>query len=220
MMTRTARSNKDLRDLPAYGYAEASRVVGIPAGTLRAWTRGQKGFEHVFKPAGARALSYFNLIEARVLRSIRGHELIPMKAVREAVEVASREFGIDRLLIHEDFRFGAGELFLERYSTLASLTPSRQFAIRSALDGFLRRVEYDLEGLPRTLYPVVGESDARRLVEVNPFVSFGRAVVAGTGISTQAVASRYNAGEKIPDIARDYDIEEVAVEEAIYFEAA
>ena len=213
---------EDLRDLPAYGYTEASRAVNIPAPTLRAWTRGQKGFQSVFAPASSNALSYFNLIEARALRAIRGHERISMKAVREALDAASREHDIDRLLIHKDFRYGAGDLFLDRFSHLVSLTKSRQFAIKSALDQFLSRVDYDVEGLPITLFPFVGgdAGDSSRLIEVNPYVAFGRAVIAGTGISTQSVASRFNAGEGISLIAKDYQIQEQAVEKAIYYEAA
>jgi uncharacterized protein (DUF433 family) len=46
-------------------------------------------------------------------------------------------------------------------------------------------------------------------------VSFGRPVLAGTGIPTAVIAERYKAGESMDDLADDYGRRRLEIEEAI-----
>jgi uncharacterized protein (DUF433 family) len=43
-------------------------------------------------------------------------------------------------------------------------------------------------------------------------------MIAGTGISTAVVASRFNARESIPDLASEYGVKPQQIEEAIRWE--
>ena len=71
----------DIRNQPAYGLTEAARYVRLPAATLRSWVIGrdypkgdsQATFYPLIKPAHKQPvqLSFYNLIEAHVLRSLR-----------------------------------------------------------------------------------------------------------------------------------------------------
>jgi uncharacterized protein (DUF433 family) len=54
-----------------------------------------------------------------------------------------------------------------------------------------------------------------RWVVIDPYVSYGRPVLAGTGIPTAAIAERYKAGESIDDLVTDYGRERPEIEEAI-----
>lgn len=81
----TAFDKTDVRHQPAYTLAEAARYLRLPQATLRAWTvgrdhpvaDGQNRFKALIKPAnsltGAKPplLSFYNLIEAHVLRALR-----------------------------------------------------------------------------------------------------------------------------------------------------
>jgi uncharacterized protein (DUF433 family) len=58
------------------------------------------------------------------------------------------------------------------------------------------------------------------VVVLSPTISFGRPVVAGTGIPVSAIYERYKAGDSVADLARDFRLETGAVEEAIRCEAA
>jgi uncharacterized protein (DUF433 family) len=53
-----------------------------------------------------------------------------------------------------------------------------------------------------------------------PTVSFGRPVIAGTGIPVSAIYERYRAGDSVVELARDFRLEASAIEEAIRCEAA
>jgi len=49
-------------------------------------------------------------------------------------------------------------------------------------------------------------------------VGFGKPVIAGTGISTAVIASRFNARESVPELAQEYGLTEAQIEEAIRWE--
>jgi uncharacterized protein (DUF433 family) len=84
---------------------------------------------------------------------------------------------------------------------------------------YLERVERDPRGLFK-LYPFVMERTPNepRLIQINPAVGFGKPVIAGTGISTAVVASRFNARESIDDLASEYGVKLRQIEEAIRWE--
>ena len=208
----------DQRDLYQYGYTEASKATRIPVSTLRAWTRGQEGFNPVFKPASEQGLSYFNLIEAQVLRAIRKIHKISMPNVRKALDIAEGEYGKTRLFIDREFRFGAFGLFIEQYSKLISLTQSSQETLYNLLKDYLDRVEYDKQGFPKMFFPSLETEPDERLILINPFVSFGRATVVTRSISTDAIVARIEAGEEKEFVSQDYGIPEEEIEAAIEYE--
>src|SRR5436190_7188710 len=76
----TALKDQDVRELPAYGVAEAAHYLLVPRATLRSWVAGmsygsdgeRRFFKRVIHPAASPvALSFINLIEAHVLAAIR-----------------------------------------------------------------------------------------------------------------------------------------------------
>jgi len=77
------------------------------------------------------------------------------------------------------------------------------------------------------LYPFTRDTQAEaapasdpRVVVMNPTISFGRPVIAGTGIPVSSIYERYKAGDSVVDLAEDFRLEISAIEEAIRCEAA
>ena len=60
-------------------------------------------------------LSFWNLIESHVLRSLRTEHGVFVNALRDALDFSEKELGINRLLLNEKLRTGAGVIFLKRY---------------------------------------------------------------------------------------------------------
>jgi uncharacterized protein (DUF433 family) len=58
-------------------------------------------------------------------------------------------------------------------------------------------------------------ADEPKVIAMDPYVSFGRPVLEGTGITTAIIAERYKAGESIEELARDYECPLPAIQEAI-----
>lgn len=218
----------DPRETPRYTLAQAARYLHLSPATLRSWVRGrsyplQKGtgqFKPLIEAPGAR-LSFSNLVEAHVLRALRAEHRVAMAAVREALDYAQRELGIERLLRSDEIRATPGNVFLERYDQLVNLGRSGQLAIRQLLSAHLQRIERDLQGLPVRLYPAPALGiETPRVIVIDPRISFGAPVVRSRAIRTSVLADRIDAGESIHEVAADYDLETSEVEAAILYERA
>src|SRR5215217_2226760 len=107
-----AHTKHDILDQPAYPISEAARYVRLSPATLRSWfvgrpyptAKGLSQFAPVLNPAqrAPTTLSFSNLIEAHVLRSLRTEHGVPLDAVRKALRFAERELKIDQLLLREE----------------------------------------------------------------------------------------------------------------------
>ena len=108
MSVRKENTATSDRDVAAYTLAEAARYVRLPVATLRSWALGREyptaegggRFPPLIRPAspGPPLLSFANLIEAHMLRSLRTEHGVSVKALRTALAYAERALGIDRLL--------------------------------------------------------------------------------------------------------------------------
>lgn len=219
-------------DASAYVVADAARYLRLPSATLRSWVVGRQyptaegagRFHPLIRPASERPtlLSFSNLIEAHVLRSLRSEHGVSVKALRSALTYAEKHLGIARLLLRPELRTDAGRVFLERYGELIELSASGQIAMRRLFDEHLKRIEWDSSRFPLRLFPFVSPAtptDERPIV-IDPRIAFGRPVVIKAGVSTSAIAERIDAGETVEAIAADYDLGPSEIEEAALYERA
>ena len=90
-------------------------------------------------------------------------------------------------------------------------------AMREVMSAALHRIERDAKGIPVKLYPFTRSNirEAPSMVVIDPVLSAGRPVIAGTGLATEVIAERYKAGESIEELARDYERQEEEIEEAV-----
>jgi uncharacterized protein (DUF433 family) len=225
-------THNDIRAEPAYPLLEAARYLRVSPATLRAWVAGRpyptsSGTGH-FQPLlhlPARkppVLSFWNLVEAHVLRSLRTDHGVSVKALRQALRYAEQELGIERLLLRKDLCTDAGKVFLERYGELIELSASGQLAMRKVFDEHLKRVEWDQRQFPVRLYPFLSAEapDSSRPIAIDPHVAFGRPIVRRAGVSTIIIADRIDAGETVADLAADYGLSEEEIEQAVRYERA
>jgi uncharacterized protein (DUF433 family) len=226
---RTAATN-DPRHQPAYSLNEAARYLKLPPATLRAWalgrryptTKGKGDFRPLIRPASSRPplLSFSNLIEAHVLRALRAEHGVSVKALRQAVDFAEKRLGIERLLLRPELRFDAGQVFLDRYGELIDLSASGQLAMRQVLQRHLKRVMWDETRFPIRLHPFVACDAAGEAmpIAIDSTIAFGRPVVISRGITTAAIVDRIDAGETVADLAADYDLTVIEIEDAVLYE--
>lgn len=214
--------------MPAYSLAEAAHYLRLPPSTLRAWVRGQRyrlrdGRERFFRPLiqlaepRLRLLSFVNLVEAHVLDAIRREHEVSLQKVRRALDYLAKYFDSRHPLADQRFETDGVDLFVRKYGELVNIAQSGQIEMRRVVEAYLRRVERDEAGVVARLYPFTRKRhpDEPKLIVIDPRVSFGRPVLAGTGIPTAVIAERYKAGESIDDLAADYDRERLDTEEAI-----
>jgi len=231
MMRKEPATKEDVLNVPAYPMSEAVRYLRVSAATLRSWfvgrpyptARGTSQFRPLLKPAriDPTTLSFSNLIEAHILRSLRTEHGVPLGAVRKALTYAERELQIEHLLLREELRTAGGALFLDRYGELVNLSASGQLAVRKLFEAHLARVEWSEMGSAARLYPFIfGEAANSKPIVIDPAIAFGRPVVARVFLSTRSILERIDAGESVADLATDYDLSVEAIEEAVLFEQA
>lgn len=225
-------TKSDPRQEPAYTAPEAAHYLQIPTATLRSWTIGRrypvhKG-ERFFQPVIVVAsrtpvmLSFVNLVESHVLNAIRHEYSVSLPAVRRAIDFVYRELGSKHPLAEQKFETDGKELFIRKLGELIAVSKGGQKAMPEVLDAYLQRIEWDLQGLATRLYPFTRQRELvqPKVVMIDPRVSFGRPVLAGTGIRTELIAERYKAGDSIDELARDYDRKREEIEEAVRCELA
>jgi uncharacterized protein (DUF433 family) len=218
-------------ELPRYQIPEAARYVRMPVSTLTTWVAGRdyrvkSGERHwagIIRrpdPDDAR-LSYSNLIEAHVLKALRRTHKVPMPAVRTALDYARDSLGVDRVLLSSNLRAMEGNVFIEHLGHLINLGKGGQEAMIDILHSYLKRVRWDDEnGTPLEYFPWTRTDEllSPEYVSIIPAVAFGRPIVRSKAITTSIISERFNAGESFTELAEDYDLEIIEVEEAIRYE--
>lgn len=228
----TTFKHTEIRNQPAYSLAEGARYLKVASATLRSWVAGRQyprgqgvaHFRPLIRPSHQLppTLSFWNLIEAHVLRSLRTDHGVSIQALREALTYAEKTLEIGRLLLSKELRTEAGRVLLDRYGELIDLSASGQIAMRKVFEEHLKRVEWDEWQFPTRLFPFTS-SDAPtpdRAIAIDPNIAFGRPILVHTGITTSAIAERIDAGESIADLAADYDLTQPQIEEAVLYERA
>lgn len=229
---RGKAATDDIRNRPAYTLAEGARYLKISVATLRSWILGRhyptadgRGHFHpLIRPAKRQPplLSFWNLIEAHVLRSLRTEHGVSVDALRKALAYAEKNLNIHRLLLRKELCTEAGKVFVDRYGELIELSASGQLALRRIFDEHLKRIEWGELEFPIRLYPYLSADTPTqdRPIAIDPQISFGRPVVLRKGISTSAIAERIDAKEDVADLASDYDLSPEEIEQAVLYERA
>jgi uncharacterized protein (DUF433 family) len=197
--------------------AEVAGYLGLPVSTVRAWAKGMgKTFHPVLKlpDPNSSLLSFVNLVEVHVLAALReqGHRL---PDIRRAIQFVERTVLKKHPLATEAFLTDGVRIFVEHLGGLVD-TKDGQFVLQKVVEGYLTRLDYGPDGLATRLYPFTRRGvDSPRAVVLNPLVSFGRPVLANTGVPTEEIADRFHAGEALDELALDFGVTREAIEEAI-----
>ncbi len=220
---------KDPRQIPAYTIQDAARILKIPAGTLRSWVFGRpyKAAGHLRRtlplvetPDGNASLSFVNLVEAYVLSAIRREHQISLPKVRKSLDYLKNRVPSANPLADHDFQTDGLDLFVDIFGDLVNTSRGGQIAIREVLGNYLRRIERNRLGEAIRLFPLTTPNNIdagikRRLIVVDPLISFGRPFVKSTGTPTETIAERYFAGDSVAEITLDYGCTQEEAEEAI-----
>jgi uncharacterized protein (DUF433 family) len=221
----------DPRDVPRYAIAEVAAFLHVHENTLRSWVSGRtyprmvgEGFSSpLIDPADGSGgfLSFFNLIEAHILKSTRRRDDVPMKCIRAAIDYVNEAHPSTHPLITQEFETEGRFLFVRKLGELINASLLGQLGMEPILKEYLSRIDRDTQRMPVTLYPDIPGKPKSRAVAIKYGVSSGAPVVSGTGILVSALFGRKRAGDTIRDLALDYDIPEDKIEDALtYLEAA
>jgi uncharacterized protein (DUF433 family) len=211
---RVARAIFTLRETAAY--------LDVPRSTVHWWARqpGRKGsLITCFPRHGKQAtVPFIGFAEAYVLSSFR-RAGVPLQRIRPAVEVLSREIGIDHALASKRLFTDGAEVLYDYASKrderdlldlVVVRTQQRQFS--DLVKGYLKRIHYGGDGWADSVrLPTYEHAD----VVVDPDIAFGLPLVVRGGARVEDLVDRFQAGDSVADIATDFSVPEEEVEDVI-----
>lgn len=155
------------------------------------WVRGRRGHPPVI-PAKDH-LSFLNLVEIHMLGVFRRFHRVPLQKLRRVIAALARRFPHEaHPLATRRFWTDGKSVFTEQLGQLVSLSEPGQLALPQVVECYARRVKWE-GSVPRRLFPFTTRptfetlEDPPRNVVIDPAVTFGRPVVAGTRITTAVV---------------------------------
>lgn len=208
-----------------YLIPDAARILRVPLPVLRTWVAGRKDVDQKrhypigrLASEGERADRHFgfhSLIELFTVAQLRKRG-VPMPVVR-----AAREELIARFETPHPFALRglmtSGKSLIKALSddALLELGSQGQTAFAKVIEPFCASLEFDrASNLASRYYPLGREKP----IVVDPRHAFGRPVIEGTNITTEAIMSLLRGGETVENIAESFQIELEAVMAAKAFE--
>jgi uncharacterized protein (DUF433 family) len=207
--------NQNVFELPAYGCNEAARYVGLPSHTLRHWISDAG----LIRTPAPNVLSWNNLAEAHVLKAMRKVHHLPMQGIRKALRELGNLRATQHPLLDESFETDGVNLCIREEDRIVNLSKHRQQEIKDFVAIYLHRIRRE-RGVATQLFPfiVADTADEPQSISISPKVSFGKPVLAGTGVSTSVIVGRFKARDSLSDLAREYEVSEAVLEDAVRWE--
>ena len=208
--------SQSIFDTPAYSCLQAAQYVGVPTHTLRRWIGG----DGLIVTPAASSLSFNNLAEAHILKAMRKVHKLSLQGIRKALRELAQLRKTDHPLLDETFETDGINLCIRDNDEVINLSQRSQREFREFVAIYLHRIHRDDAGRVARLYPfiVADRASEPKNISISPMVSFGKPVLAGTGISTSVIVGRFNARDSVSDLAREYGVATAVLEDAIRWE--
>lgn len=207
-----------------YLVPDAARILRLPVAVLRSWVCGRIENEQRRFPAGEfetrrtgadRHFGFHSLIELFTIAQLRARG-IPMAAVREARAELMERFDTAHPFALEGL-MTSGKSLLKALGNdiLLELGTRGQTAFGKILEPFCASLDFDPINSLATRYFPMGRAHP---VVVDPRRAFGRPVIEGTNLTTEAVMSLLRGGDTEEDIAEAFQVDLAAILAARLFE--
>jgi uncharacterized protein (DUF433 family) len=151
------------------------------------------------------------------MASMRRVYEIKLHKCRRAIHFMKTNLKVEHPLAREAFRTDGVDLFVDKLGGLINVSSDGQVELREAIEQGLTRVFY-ADGVACQLFPLTrgaeGPEQPRHIV-IDPRLAFGRPVLTGTAIPVEEIAQRFQAGDSIDTLAREFGVATDLVSEAL-----
>ncbi len=113
-------------------------------------------------------------------------------------------------LLTQNFETSGKDLFIQHLGSTINATAQGQYAMRQILEKYLALIPRDGYGLPIRVFPI----NSKRLA-IDPLFSSGKPIVKDKGVMASVLWGRRKSGETVAEIAHDYGLADIEVQEAI-----
>jgi uncharacterized protein (DUF433 family) len=213
MATASTEAWRKRLEIPNYQIGDAARYAHVSAQTVSAWHKIEQRM--LSAKEKRERLSYLQLIELAVVAAFRKARF-PLPEIRAARDFLQKNLGSRHPFAEYKFKHYGRSLFTE----LKDSGPHRLFKANQAgqlvwepiVGPVLEEFDYEHDGIA-VRWHVAGAGSP---IIIDPRISFGAPCVSGT--PTWIIKGRFDAGESDSVIADDFDLNVVAVREALKFE--
>ena len=155
-----------------------------------------------------------------MLKSMRTLHKLSLQAIRRALKELALRRESAHPLLDESFETDGVDLCIREDDRVFNLNHSSQQEFREFVSLYLHRIERDGTGTAVRLYPFITRDRTAdpKHISISPQVSFGRPVLAGTGVSTGVIAGRFAGRDSVAELAAEYQMPESVLEDAIRWE--
>ena len=227
-------ATQDVRfDVPLYTQTEAACAVGVNPATLwaRGYTRPRPG-RRAAKVApivtslpserrGQPTIPFVGLSEALVLAAVRNSG-VPLQRVRPALDVLSRDLGIDHALASRRLYSDGAEILFDYAQSSADpdallvrqlvVVRNQQRVFSEAIEQYLHLIDYADDGYAR-LVRLPGYRNAD--VVADPERSFGQPIFSRGGARIADVMERFWAGEDLDTLVEEFGVPRAELEDVV-----
>jgi uncharacterized protein (DUF433 family) len=158
-------------------------------------------------------VSFIDLIEVVAIGRLK--ELgLPLSEIRKIVAECQEDLGYSRPLTSLKFKTDGKETFVSFGDQLLGLRKRRgQRAWNEILEPFLEELDYR-DAYASRWWPMGRDKP----IVIDPDYGFGLPVVAKSGVRTEILLERFEAGDSVEQIADDFNLNAADVKEAIDYE--
>lgn len=208
---------------PRYSQAEAARIIGVPASSLRNWASGYAYLTRggvrestslitLAEPYNSLVVPFAGLAEAYIVKTLRDAGL-PMQRIRPAVLALRKEIGAQEALLSGRLKTDGVEVLYEYLddpdtspdsSASLAVVRDKQRVFREVVEEHLQTVKYSAEDVISSFYPAkYGGAD----IIVDPYINSGQPTFEATGIRVADFLGRVEAGEPLDEVIDDFGID-------------
>jgi len=207
-----------------YGYREAARLTGLKQERIREWFRSRPAgskrgpvFRRDYQPVdGARAISFFDLIDVFVAGQLREHG-VALQTLRRAYSRLADELHTSHPFCRRELLSDGKNVFTRgmdekgREELKEVLTHQKVFP--QIILPFIKRIDYgDVSKLAERWH-------IDRLVVIDPRICFGTPIVEAVSIPTAILSAAYEANNQDAElVAGWYNVHADHVLAAVEFE--
>jgi uncharacterized protein (DUF433 family) len=201
---------------------ETAAYLDVPKSTVHWWAAQPQGKTPLitrFPREGRQAtVPFIGFAEAYVLASFRKAG-VPLQRIRPAVEVLSKEIGVAHALASDRLYTDGAEVLYD-YATKRGeddlldlvVVRTKQHQFSDLVKGYLKRIRYAGDGWASSVrLPTYRQAE----VVVNPKIAFGLPLVVNGGARVEDLVDRFQAGDSVAEIAKDFDVPAGEVEDVI-----
>jgi uncharacterized protein (DUF433 family) len=224
-MERKPEHDARLLEIARYSYAEADHLANVSRGTAKRWLsgyayRGLMGVRVARPPVTSGhetrhgdGVSFLDLVELVAIGGLKDLGF-SLRKIRIIVANCQEQLRVSHPLASLAFKTDGRDIFVSRGGRLVDVLRRKGAqAWEEVLDPFLQTLDYQDE-FARRWWPLGKDKP----ILVDPDFGFGLPVIAGSGVRTEIILERFQAGDLPEQIAEDFNLTPVQVERALQFE--